>query len=222
MSKIQNVQFGEIKYGSIISNSAVLWHLLWTVVAQIKLEADRKYNQNFPRVSQKQHHFISNCLFFFFFFSRFPQLFPPLKPEVVAQRTVDAVRTDKAFLYLPWTMHALVILKRWDFMCYLVFIAVFSTSRLTCWHWCFSSVFSFMPQVALEEIHKFSGTYTCMNTFKGRTWTWTVRNMRATSTVLGCDEGNMDLLHMWKWSRSHDRVKTNTCKGVASTVTSNW
>ncbi|XP_067359698.1 short-chain dehydrogenase/reductase 3b [Channa argus] len=70
---------------------------------------------------------------------RFPQLFPPLKPEVVAQRTVDAVRADKAFLYLPWTMHALVILK------------------------------SFMPQVALEEIHKFSGTYTCMNTFKGRT-----------------------------------------------------
>ncbi|KAI3369795.1 hypothetical protein L3Q82_024623 [Scortum barcoo] len=70
---------------------------------------------------------------------RFPQLFPPLKPEVVAQKTVDAVRADKAFLYLPWTMHALVILK------------------------------SFMPQVALEEIHKFSGTYTCMNTFKGRT-----------------------------------------------------
>lgn len=70
---------------------------------------------------------------------RFPQLFPPLKPEVVAQRTVDAVRADKAFLYLPWTMHALVILK------------------------------SFMPQVALEEIHKFTGSYTCMNTFKGRT-----------------------------------------------------
>lgn len=43
---------------------------------------------------------------------RFPQLFPPLKPEVVAQKTVDAVRDDKAFLYLPWTMHALVILKR--------------------------------------------------------------------------------------------------------------
>uniref|UniRef100_G3NKP2 Short-chain dehydrogenase/reductase 3 n=1 Tax=Gasterosteus aculeatus aculeatus TaxID=481459 RepID=G3NKP2_GASAC len=70
---------------------------------------------------------------------RFPQLFPPLKPEVVAQRTVDAVRADKAFIYLPWTMHALVILK------------------------------SFMPQVALEEIHRFSGSYTCMNTFKGRT-----------------------------------------------------
>lgn len=45
-------------------------------------------------------------------FYRFPQLFPPLKPEVVAERTVDAVRTDKAFLYLPWTMHALVFLKR--------------------------------------------------------------------------------------------------------------
>ncbi|XP_048029157.1 short-chain dehydrogenase/reductase 3b isoform X1 [Megalobrama amblycephala] len=69
----------------------------------------------------------------------FPQLFPPLKPEVVAQRTVDAVRTNTAFVYLPWTMHALVILK------------------------------SMLPQSALEEIHKFSGSYTCMNTFKGRT-----------------------------------------------------
>ncbi|XP_067287201.1 short-chain dehydrogenase/reductase 3b [Pseudorasbora parva] len=70
---------------------------------------------------------------------RFPQLFPPLKPEVVAQRTVDAVRTNTAFVYLPWTMHALVILK------------------------------SMLPQSALEEIHKFSGSYTCMNTFQGRT-----------------------------------------------------
>lgn len=49
---------------------------------------------------------------YYLFFYRFPQLFPPLKPEVVAQRTVDAVRADRAFLYLPWTMHALVILKR--------------------------------------------------------------------------------------------------------------
>ncbi|XP_059393801.1 short-chain dehydrogenase/reductase 3-like [Carassius carassius] len=70
---------------------------------------------------------------------RFPQLFPPLKPEVVAQKTVDAVRTNTAFVYLPWSMHALVILK------------------------------SMLPQSALEEIHKFSGSYTCMNTFKGRT-----------------------------------------------------
>ncbi|XP_049590040.1 short-chain dehydrogenase/reductase 3b [Syngnathus scovelli] len=70
---------------------------------------------------------------------RFPQLFPPLRPEAVAQKTVDAVRADVAFLYLPWTMHALVVLK------------------------------SFMPQGALEEIHKFTGSYTCMNTFKGRT-----------------------------------------------------
>uniref|UniRef100_A0A8C2JDM5 Short-chain dehydrogenase/reductase 3 n=1 Tax=Cyprinus carpio TaxID=7962 RepID=A0A8C2JDM5_CYPCA len=70
---------------------------------------------------------------------RFPQLFPPLKPEVVAQKTVDAVRTNTAFVYLPWSMHALVILK------------------------------SVIPQSALEEIHKFSGSYTCMNTFKGRT-----------------------------------------------------
>ncbi|XP_016094051.1 short-chain dehydrogenase/reductase 3-like isoform X2 [Sinocyclocheilus grahami] len=70
---------------------------------------------------------------------RFPQLFPPLKPEVVAQKTVDAVRTNTAFVYLPWTMHALVILK------------------------------SMLPRSALEEIHKFSGSYTCMNTFKGRT-----------------------------------------------------
>ncbi|KAJ8257578.1 hypothetical protein GJAV_G00187280 [Gymnothorax javanicus] len=70
---------------------------------------------------------------------RFPQLFPPLKPEMVAKKTVDAVRSNTAFVYLPWTMHALVILK------------------------------SFLPQFALEEIHKFSGSYTCMNTFKGRT-----------------------------------------------------
>ncbi|MBN3310537.1 short-chain dehydrogenase/reductase 3b [Amia ocellicauda] len=70
---------------------------------------------------------------------RFPNLFPPLKPETVARRTVEAVRTNTAFLYLPWTMHALVILK------------------------------SFIPQQALEEIHRFTGTYTCMNTFKGRT-----------------------------------------------------
>lgn len=69
---------------------------------------------------------------------RFPQLFPPLKQEVVAQRTVDAVRTNTAFVYLPWTMHMLVILK------------------------------SILPQSAMEEIHKFSGSYTCMNTFKGR------------------------------------------------------
>ncbi|GAA6084571.1 short-chain dehydrogenase/reductase 3b isoform X1 [Tachysurus ichikawai] len=71
--------------------------------------------------------------------NRFPKLFPPLRPEVVAQRTVDAVRTNTAFVYLPWTMNALVILK------------------------------SILPQSALEEIHRFSGTYTCMNTFKGRT-----------------------------------------------------
>lgn len=33
----------------------------------------------------------------------------------------------------------------------------------------FSSFLSILPQAALEEIHRFSGTYTCMNTFKGRT-----------------------------------------------------
>ncbi|NXG19609.1 DHRS3 reductase, partial [Grallaria varia] len=70
---------------------------------------------------------------------RFPSLFPPLKPETVARRTVEAVQTNQAFLLLPWTMHVLVILK------------------------------SILPQAALEEIHKFSGSYTCMNTFKGRT-----------------------------------------------------
>ncbi|XP_060614789.2 short-chain dehydrogenase/reductase 3 isoform X1 [Anolis sagrei] len=69
---------------------------------------------------------------------RFPNLFPPLKPETVAQRTVEAVRQNQAFLLLPWTMHILIILK------------------------------SILPQAALEEIHKFSGSYTCMNTFKGR------------------------------------------------------
>lgn len=70
--------------------------------------------------------------------SRFPNLFPPLKPETVAQRTVEAVQQNQAFLLLPWTMHILVILK------------------------------SILPQRALEEIHKFSGSYTCMSTFKGR------------------------------------------------------
>ncbi|NXU05526.1 DHRS3 reductase, partial [Buphagus erythrorhynchus] len=70
---------------------------------------------------------------------RFPSLFPPLKPETVARRTVEAVQMNQAFLLLPWTMHVLVILK------------------------------SILPQAALEEIHKFSGSYTCMNTFKGRT-----------------------------------------------------
>ncbi|XP_054857565.1 short-chain dehydrogenase/reductase 3 [Eublepharis macularius] len=70
---------------------------------------------------------------------RFPNLFPPLKPETVARRTVEAVRQNQAFLLLPWTMHILIILK------------------------------SILPQAALEEIHKFSGSYTCMNTFKGRT-----------------------------------------------------
>ncbi|KPP77113.1 short-chain dehydrogenase/reductase 3-like [Scleropages formosus] len=43
---------------------------------------------------------------------RFPRLFPPLKPELVAQRTVEAVQSNKAFVYLPWTMRVLVILKR--------------------------------------------------------------------------------------------------------------
>ncbi|KAI5095715.1 dehydrogenase/reductase (SDR family) member 3a [Silurus meridionalis] len=70
---------------------------------------------------------------------RFPQLFPPLNPEMVAHKTVDAVRTNTAFVVLPWTMHFLTILK------------------------------SLLPQGALEEIHKFAGSYTCMNTFKGRT-----------------------------------------------------
>ncbi|KAG8434276.1 hypothetical protein GDO86_012596 [Hymenochirus boettgeri] len=70
---------------------------------------------------------------------RFPTIFPPLKPETVAAKTVEAVQKNKALVLLPWTMHALVILK------------------------------SILPQSALEEIHRFSGAYTCMNTFKGRT-----------------------------------------------------
>ncbi|XP_063065721.1 short-chain dehydrogenase/reductase 3a [Engraulis encrasicolus] len=70
---------------------------------------------------------------------RFPQLFPPLKPETVAQRTVEAVRSNKAFVYLPWTMHILIILK------------------------------NLLPLPALEEIQRFAGCYTCMKTFKGRT-----------------------------------------------------
>ncbi|NXS44364.1 DHRS3 reductase, partial [Balaeniceps rex] len=40
---------------------------------------------------------------------RFPNLFPPLKPETVARRTVEAVQMNQAFLLLPWTMHVLVI-----------------------------------------------------------------------------------------------------------------
>ncbi|XP_012676208.1 short-chain dehydrogenase/reductase 3a [Clupea harengus] len=70
---------------------------------------------------------------------RFPQLFPPLKPETVAQRTVEGVRSNKAFVHLPWTMHILIILK------------------------------NLLPLSALEEIQRFAGSYTCMNTFKGRT-----------------------------------------------------
>lgn len=44
---------------------------------------------------------------------RFPRLFPPLKPETVARRTVEAVQLNQALLLLPWTMHALIILKRY-------------------------------------------------------------------------------------------------------------
>lgn len=47
------------------------------------------------------------------FARRFPNLFPPLKPETVARRTVEAVQLNRALLLLPWTMHALVILKRY-------------------------------------------------------------------------------------------------------------
>nr|XP_031539554.1 short-chain dehydrogenase/reductase 3 isoform X2 [Vicugna pacos] len=63
----------------------------------------------------------------------------PLPEPGPSSRTVEAVQLNQALLLLPWTMHALIILK------------------------------SILPQAALEEIHKFSGTYTCMNTFKGRT-----------------------------------------------------
>lgn len=45
---------------------------------------------------------------------RFPNLFPPLKPETVARRTVEAVQLNQALLLLPWTMHALIILKRYE------------------------------------------------------------------------------------------------------------
>uniref|UniRef100_A0A8C5WRR7 Short-chain dehydrogenase/reductase 3 n=1 Tax=Laticauda laticaudata TaxID=8630 RepID=A0A8C5WRR7_LATLA len=70
---------------------------------------------------------------------RFPSLFPPLKPEMVARRTVEAVQQNQAFLLLPWSMHILIFLK------------------------------SIFPQAALDEIHRFAGSYQCMNTFKGRT-----------------------------------------------------
>eukprot|EP00062_Callorhinchus_milii_P026352 gi/632988356/ref/XP_007883066.1/ PREDICTED: short-chain dehydrogenase/reductase 3-like [Callorhinchus milii] len=71
--------------------------------------------------------------------TRFPKLFPPLEPQTVAQRTVEAVRANQAFLLLPWTMHLLVIMK------------------------------SLLPQAALEEIFRFTGSYTCMHSVKGRT-----------------------------------------------------
>lgn len=44
---------------------------------------------------------------------RFPNLFPPLKPETVARKTVEAVQLNQALILLPWTMHALIILKRY-------------------------------------------------------------------------------------------------------------
>lgn len=44
---------------------------------------------------------------------RFPNLFPPLKPETVARRTVEAVQQNQALLLLPWTMNILIILKRY-------------------------------------------------------------------------------------------------------------
>lgn len=44
---------------------------------------------------------------------RFPKLFPPLKPETVARRTVEAVQLNQALLLLPWTMHILILLKRY-------------------------------------------------------------------------------------------------------------
>jgi len=111
------------------------------------------------------------------FLCRFPQLFPPLKPEVVAQRTVDAVRTNTAFVYLPWTMHALVILKRYS-LNHVGNKIVFQKQIISANMFWFALHLitllypsnSMLPQSALEEIHKFSGSYTCMNTFKGRTW----------------------------------------------------
>ena len=52
------------------------------------------------------------------------------------------------------------------------YISCLATSPLVP-HWpssfFLSPSLSILPQAALEEIHKFSGTYTCMNTFKGRT-----------------------------------------------------
>lgn len=104
-----------------------------------------------------------------FFLCRFPQLFPPLKPEVVAQRTVDAVRTNTAFVYLPWTMHGLVILKRYSLIRKLFQQICFGNPHSLHLITLFYPSNSMLPQSALEEIHKFSGSYTCMNTFKGRT-----------------------------------------------------
>lgn len=118
----------------------------------------------------KQVNLLFSCVAFLL--PRFPKLFPPLKPEVVAQRTVDAVRTNTAFVYLPWTMNVLVILKRYHLSEIELLKSLFQMS-----FWIANSFVilfypwnSILPQSALEEIHRFSGSYTCMNTFKGRTW----------------------------------------------------
>lgn len=58
------------------------------------------------RTSPRESRCVSSCL-------RFPNLFPPLKPETVARRTVEAVQLNQALLLLPWTMNILIILKRY-------------------------------------------------------------------------------------------------------------
>lgn len=87
------------------------------------------------------------------------------------------------------------------------------------WTWC-PSLRSFMPQAALEEIHKFSGTYTCMNTFKGRTWArqeGSDQDDRATPQRLSwCKEGNMDLFD--KRTMPSGSVNTNTYRTRRATV----
>uniref|UniRef100_A0A8C4Q1D3 Short-chain dehydrogenase/reductase 3 n=1 Tax=Eptatretus burgeri TaxID=7764 RepID=A0A8C4Q1D3_EPTBU len=64
---------------------------------------------------------------------RFSWLFPPLHAELVARRTVEAVKRDEAVVFMPRSMVLLVLMK------------------------------SLLPQAAVDEIYRFMGNYTCMN-----------------------------------------------------------
>lgn len=68
-------------------------------------------HQPFPKMPSRRVNFSRRNQYFPAF--RFPNLFPPLKPETVARRTVEAMQQNQALLLLPWTMNILIILKRY-------------------------------------------------------------------------------------------------------------